>query len=209
VTIILGFFIANGLSNIRRGRGPLVFLYFAPYVANMAAFSSVFMYLYANTGLFNTILTEIGIPRMGFTRSITQALPSVALMDAWKHIGFDVVILLAALKNIPPHLIEAATIDGASPLQILFRVKLPLLRPTVLFLTVVIFIWTMQVFEPIYVMTSGGPANATTTVVHRIFSMAFLDFNMGYASAIAFILFAIILGFTLLQLRIGRTDWSY
>lgn len=208
-TVIAGFLIANSLDRVRAARGPLVFGMFAPYVTNMVAFSAVFLYLYANTGLFNTILQAIGLPRLDFYRGLNQALPSVALMDAWKHVGFDVIVLLAALKAIPRSLYEAATIDGATGAQVIFRIKLPLLQPTILYLVVVIFIWTMQVFEPVFVMTGGGPVNATRTIVLSIYQAGFRDFRFGYASAIAFIEFAIILIVTMVQLRVGRTTWRY
>jgi ABC-type sugar transport system permease subunit len=208
-TIIFGFLIANSLNEIKKGRGPLVFGFFAPFVANMVAFSSVFLYLYANNGLFNTILTALRLPTMTFSRGLHQALPSIALMDAWKHIGFDVIIFLAALKGIPNSLFEASIIDGASPWQITRYIKLPLIRPTILYLVVVLFIWTMQVFEPIYVMTDGGPLNATRTIVFGIFDAGFQEFRLGYASSMSYILFLIIFTITMIQLRIGRTRWSY
>lgn len=208
-TIIVGFFIANALNEVDKGRGIYVFGFFAPYVANMVAFSAVFMYLYANTGLFNTIFIALGLPTHGFIRSLQEALPSVALMDAWKHIGFDVILFLAALKSIPQTLYEAAYIDGASRRQIIRYIKIPLVQPTILYLVVVLFIWTMQVFEPIYVMTDGGPMNATRTIVYSIYTEAFTNFRLGYASSIAYILFFLIFGITLIQLKFGRTRWKY
>ena len=208
-TIIIGFFIANALDRIRYARGTMIFGFFAPYVTNMVAFSAVFLYLYANTGLFNTLLRSLNLPTMSFTRSLTQALPSIALMDAWKHIGFDVVVFLAALKAVPKTFYEAARIDGASGFQMVRFIKIPLLRPTILYLLVMIFIWTMQVFEPIYVMTGGGPLNATRTIVFSIYQAGFRQFRLGYASAIAYIEFILIMIVTLIQLRVGRTTWSY
>jgi multiple sugar transport system permease protein len=208
-TIVVGFVVANSLLRIRKARSALVFGFFAPYVTNMVAFSAIFIYLYSNTGLFNTVLLALGLPTLGFTRSATQALPSIALMDAWKHVGFDVVIFLAALQSIPSSLYEAAVIDGAKPWQVTFWIKIPLVQPTILYLLVVLFIWTMQVFEPVLVMTGGGPFNATRTIVYGIYQAGFLQFRLGYASAIAYVLFAIILILTLAQLRIGRTRWQY
>lgn len=208
-TIIPGFLFANMLYRRAKGRGPIIFGFFAPYITSMVAFCSIFVYLYANNGLFNAILAGLGLPTMGFIRSVTQALPSVALMDAWKHIGFDVVLFLVALQHVPRSLLEAAEIDGASGLQTVLRIKLPLIQPTIVYLVVVLLIWTMQVFEPIYVMTGGGPVDVTTTIMYEVYFSGFRSFRLGYASAISYILFAFLLIATVVQLRVGRTRWSY
>jgi multiple sugar transport system permease protein len=208
-TILLGFLVANTLNTIERGRSFLVFGFFAPYITNTVAFSTVFMYLYTNEGLFNSLLRVLDLPTLGFIRNLNQALPSIALMDAWKHIGFDVIILLAALKGIPSTLFEAARIDGASRSQIVRFIKLPLLQPTFLYLAVVLTIWTLQVFEPVFVMTQGGPLDTTRTIVFSIYEAGFINVRLGYASAISYILFVIIFVVTLIQLRVGRSRWEY
>jgi ABC-type sugar transport system permease subunit len=130
-------------------------------------------------------------------------------MDALKHIGFDTIIILSALQDIPRPLYESAKIDGASNRQIIYRVVLPLLKPTLLYLTIMLSIWTIQVFEPIFVMTKGEPFNATRTMVYNIFDMAFYAMRLGYASAISFILFAIVLAISYAQIKAGRTRWEY
>lgn len=208
-TVILGFIVANILNNVKKGRAGLLFGFFAPYVTNFVAFSVVFMYLYSNGGLFNVILEGLGLPSQPFIRGLKQALPSVALMDAWKHIGFDVIIILAALQNIPKQLYEAAIIDGASAWLTIRYITIPLLQPTFLYLFVMLSIWTIQVFEPIYVMTNGGPLDATRSIVFTIYEAAFLNLRLGYASAISYILFVIILVITLIQLKVGRNRWEY
>jgi multiple sugar transport system permease protein len=209
LTIIPGFFISNALNNIRKGRSLLIAGFFAPYITSMVAYSTLFIYIFNNIGLINTLLRAMGLPAQGFIRDVKQALPSIAIMDAFKHIGFDVVIFLSAFQSIPETLYEAARIDGASNREITFKIKMPLLRPTFLYLIVVITIWTLQVFEPIYVMTGGGPLNSTRSVVLSAYQAAFADGRLGYGSAITMLLFILIFLITLVQLRIGKTDFSY
>lgn len=208
-TIIPGFFIALILNNIHRGRAGLLFGLFAPYVTSVVAFAAVFLYFYSSSGLFNVISQVFGLPSQAFTRGLHQALPSIALMDAWKHIGFDIVIFLAALQNIPRSLKEAAMIDGASRWALMRYITIPLLQPIFLYLVVMLSIWTLLVFEPIYVMTSGGPMHATRSVAFTIFQIAFEDTRLGYASAISFLLFGIVLVVTIILLRMGRKNWEY
>ena len=208
-TIILGFFIALALNKITRFRGPLIFGFFAPYVTSMVAYSAVFLYIFSNFGLLNVILQAFGLPTQPFIRSPSQALPSVALMDALKHIGFDVLIFMAALQNIPKSLYEAARIDGATPWQATRYITFPLMGPTFLFLTVVITVWTVQAFEPVYVLTAGGPVGSTRTVVYSIWQAAFLNGRVGYAAALSVLLFVVIALISFVQLRLGRTRWDY
>ena len=208
-TIILGFFIALALNKILFGRGVMIFGFFAPYITSMVAYCAVFLFMFSNQGLCNVVLTSLGLPAQPFIRSIDQALPSIALMDAFKHIGFDVLIFLAALQNIPRSLYDAARVDGATPWQATLYVTIPLMRPTIVFLVVVITVWTIQVFEPVYVLTNGGPVNATRTVVFEIWESAFRNGRVGYAAALSVLLFLMIAVISLIQLWVGRTKWEY
>jgi len=208
-TIIPGFFIALALNRIVFGRGFMIFGFFAPYITSIVAYSAVFLYLFSNMGLFNVVLQQFGLPAQPFIRSVDQSLISIALMDAFKHVGFDVLIFMAALQNIPKPLYDAAKVDGASPWQITWRITIPLMAPTILFLVVVITIWTVQVFEPVYVMTAGGPLNSTRTVVYSIWEAAFQNGRVGYGAALSVLLFLIICVISIIQLRIGRTKWEY
>jgi len=208
-TIIPGFFIALALNKILFARGGLIFGFFAPYITSMVAYSAVFLYLFNSLGLFNVILQSLGLPAQPFIRSVDQALISLALMDAFKHIGFDVLIFLAALQNIPRSFYEAALVDGASAWQTTLYITIPLMAPTILFLVVVITIWTTQVFEPVFVLTAGGPLNSTRTVVYSIWDAAFQNGRIGYGAALSVILFVVICFISIIQLRIGRTRWEY
>ena len=208
-TIILGFFAALALNKIIRGRGPLIFGYFAPYITSMVAYAAVFIYLFSSTGLLNVILGALGLPAQSFTRDTNGALPSLALMDALKHIGFDVLIFMAALQNIPSSVYEAARVDGATPWQTTWNITIPLVAPTALFLVVILTIWTVQVFEPIYVMTHGGPLGRTESIVYLIWDAAFQNNRIGYASAISILLFVLLIVISLIQIQVGRTRWEY
>jgi multiple sugar transport system permease protein len=208
-TIIPGFFIALALNKILFARGAIIFGFFAPYITSMVAYAAVFLYLFSNAGLFNIVLQNLGLPTQPFIRSVDQALPSLALMDAFKHIGFDVLIFMAALQNIPRSLYDAARVDGSSPWQTTWYITIPLMAPTFLFLTVVITIWSVQVFEPIYVLTAGGPLESTRSVVFTIWDAAFLNGRVGYAAALSVLLFLVICVISMIQLRIGRTRWEY
>ncbi|HEY8359036.1 MAG TPA: sugar ABC transporter permease [Ramlibacter sp.] len=208
-TIIPGFFIALALNRVVFARGAMIFGFFAPYITSMVAYAAVFLYLFSNAGLINVALQLLGLPPQPFIRNVGQALPSLALMDAFKHIGFDVLIFMAALQNIPRSLYDAARVDGASPWQTTWYVTIPLMAPTFLFLSVVITIWSVQVFEPIYVMTGGGPLESTRSVVFTIWSAAFQNGRVGYAAALSVLLFLVICLISIVQLRVGRTRWEY
>src|SRR5262249_36538568 len=138
------------------------------------------------------------------------ALPSIIAVSVWKVIGWNMLIFLAGLQGIPRHLNEAAAIDGANKPQVFWNVTLPLLAPTTFFILVTSVIGAFQVFDQVYVMTGGGPANATLTAVQQIYNEAFKgSTQMGYAAAESFVLFAIILVVSLVALRTVRSEVAY
>ena len=131
-------------------------------------------------------------------------MPAVIMMSVWSGVGFSMVIYLAGLQGIPQELHEAAKVDGAGSWQRLWHVTIPQLAPTTLFLLVMGIIGSLQVFTQIYIMTKGGPVERTTTMVYFIYQAAFRFYEMGYATTLAFVLFAITLVFTFIQLRLYR-----
>jgi multiple sugar transport system permease protein len=157
-------------------------------------------------GLFNYYLLKTHLIQQPLLWLADQnlAMPAVILMSIWSGVGFSMVIYLAALQAIPEDLYEAARVDGASALSRLLYLTIPLLRPTTLFLAVIGIIGAFQVFTQIFIMTSGGPAERTTTVVFFIYQAAFKFYEFGYASTLSFGLLAILLVFTIIQLRIYR-----
>lgn len=189
-------------------RGKVFFrtLFFMPVVTSAIAVSLIWLWmLNPQFGVVNTFLRSLGVdnPPRWFSSTI-WAMPGVILMSAWWNLGYNMVILLAGLQSIPDSLYEAAMLDGASTWQRFTNVTVPMLTPTLFFVIVVTFIGSFQVFDQIYVMTNGGPADATRVIVMYIYSLGFQRFDMGHAAAVAMILFAILIVMTFLQFRMQR-----
>lgn len=196
----------------RRLRGAAIFrtLFYLPVVTATVAVSVIWLWLFnPSAGLLNMALETVGLPPQRWLLDPQQALPSLMVVGTWKWVGYSMVIYLAGLQGIPETLYEAADLDGARGWSKFRYITLPLLKPATFFIVVTTAIGSFQVFEQIYVMTQGGPGTATTTVVYEIYEEAFQRFNMGYASAMAFVLFVIILALTAVNFRLGRGDVEY
>ena len=175
-------------------------VYFAPMVTSTVAAAMVWWWLYnPQFGLFNVLLRLIRIPDQPWLMSSHMALPSIIIFSIWKTLGYNMIIYLAGLQAIPQQFYEAATIDGASPFKRFWRISVPLLAPTTTFILIYNGILAFQVFDQVFVLTGGGPANSTNVVVLDLYRQAFERYNFGYASAEAMILFVFILGVTVLQ----------
>jgi multiple sugar transport system permease protein len=178
---------------------------FLPVVTTLVAVAVVWRYLYhPRQGLLNYGLALIGIAPVDWLGDPGWAMPAIILMAVWKNFGFNMIIFVAGLQSIPERLYEAARLDGAGGWQQFRHVTLPMLAPTFLFVTVITMVGYFQLFAEPYVMTRGGPANSTLSIVLFMYEQGFRWWNMGYAAAVAFVLFAIILGVTLVQLRYRR-----
>jgi ABC-type sugar transport system permease subunit len=180
--------------------------YFIPVVTATAIVAVVWRWLYQPSGLVNEVLHIFGIPAINWLSDPRFALPAIAIMAVWKHVGFNMLIFLAGLQSIPTEIEEAAHIDGAGRWATFSSVILPLLRPVILLAVILTTIGSFQVFDAAYVMTNGGPVYATTTLVFYAYQQAFDQYSMGYAAAIAFVLFVIILVISLLQRLILKGD---
>jgi multiple sugar transport system permease protein len=192
-------------SKLVRFRGFFRLVYFAPVVTTLVAVAVVWRYLYhPSFGLFNYVLGFAGIAPIDWLGDPRWAMPAIILMAVWKNFGFSMLIFLAGLQTIPEELYEAATVDGASGWQRFRNVTLPMLAPTFLFVGIITMIGYFQVFAEPYVMTQGGPVDSTLTIVLLLYQEGFRWWNMGFAAAISFVLFAVILVFTLIQLRVQR-----
>lgn len=180
--------------------------YFLPVISSIVAASLVWKWIFnPDVGMINSFLMAVGIrnpPK--WIASTTWAMPSIIIVAVWKNIGYNMVIFLAGLQDIPKELYEAANIDGTSRWQTFRHITIPLLAPTTFFITVISIINSFQVFGQALVMTEGGPGISTNTIVFFIYQNAFKFFNMGYASAVAWVLFFIVLVFTLIQSRIAH-----
>ncbi|MEW5973096.1 MAG: sugar ABC transporter permease [Pseudomonadota bacterium] len=180
-------------------------VYFLPVVSTLVAVAVVWRALYhPEAGLLNQFLGLFGINPIDWLGDPDWAMPAIILMAAWKNFGFNMIIFIAGLQAIPDRLYEAARLDGADGWAQFRHVTLPLLAPTFLFVALMTMIGYLQLFAEPYVMTQGGPANATLSVVLLMYQEGFRWWNMGFAAAIAFVLFAIILAGTLVQLRLQR-----
>lgn len=178
-------------------------LFFLPVVTTLVAVAVVWRYLYhPRVGLVNQLLGAVGVPPIDWLGDPVWAMPALILLAVWKSFGFNMVIFVAALQSIPERLHEAASLDGASAWQRLRHVTLPQLAPTAFFVAIMTMIGSLQLFAEPYVMTQGGPSFATLSVVLLMFQEGFRYWNMGYAAAVAFVLFAILLAGTVLQLRL-------
>ena len=161
-------------------------------------------WLLESRGVFDMIASNVGIHLPQALHGPPLALVSIMVYSLWASVGFDTIIFLAGLSNVPKEVIEAAQIDGANQWQIATRVIAPLLRPTILFLSIISVLRAFQVFNPIYAMTLGGPAQKTETITFFIFDQFFQQVNVGYGAAIALLLFVVLFFITLVQLRIGE-----
>lgn len=209
LTFILGYLpavvlIALGLALLlnRRIRGRVVFraIYFVPVVTSWVAVSLIWKWLLnPQYGLVNFALGAIGIKGPGWLFDPAWAMTGVILTSVWKDIGFVTVIYLAGLQDIPEPLYEAAALDGATPWQQFWSITFPMLAPTTFFVTTISLISSFQVFDQVWIMTQGGPAGATSVMVELIYKNAFSYYKMGYASAISWVLFALIFAVTIAQ----------
>ena len=175
-------------------------VYFAPMVTSTVAAAVVWWWMYnPQFGIFNVLLKLVGLPEQPWLMSSRMALPSIIIFSIWKTLGYNMIIYLAGLQAIPQQFYEAATIDGAGAVKRFWRISVPLLAPTTNFLLIYNGILAFQVFDQVFVLTGGGPANSTNVVVLDLYRQAFERYNFGYASAEAMVLFVFILGVTVVQ----------
>ncbi|SDE19457.1 multiple sugar transport system permease protein [Paenibacillus sp. UNCCL117] len=181
--------------------------YFIPVIISTGVAATVFKLIYNKEfGLLNAVLKIFGLPVTSFLSNPETAMNGVILLGIWKAAGFFMIIFLAGLNNIPGDLYEAARVDGASRLQQFARITLPLLKRTTAFVVIITTIDAIKLSGLVFVLTNGGPNGSTETVVFYIYKTAFQQMQMGYATAAAFVLFAIVLIISLIQMRIFKED---
>jgi multiple sugar transport system permease protein len=180
--------------------------YFLPVVSSTVAVAIVWSWLYhPEVGLINFLLRKaLGVDGPRWLSDTDWAMPAMVVMSVWKGLGYNMVIFLAGLQNISEEYYEAARIDGAPAWRRFVNVTLPMLSPTTFFVLIINLIGSFQVFEQTYILTKGGPANATLTLSYYIYQNAFQFFKMGYAASMAYVLFAVILVVTLFQFRLQK-----
>jgi multiple sugar transport system permease protein len=194
-------------ARLARFKGFFRTIYFAPFVTTLVAVAIVWRYLYHPTyGLLNYALGGLGIGPVDWLGSPRWAMPAIIVMAVWKSFGYNMLILIAGLQAIPDELYEAAVLDGAGAWRQFRHVTLPMLAPTMVFVGLVTMIGYFQVFAEPYVMTQGGPLRSTTTMVLLMYEEGFRWWRMGYAAAIAFVLFVVILAGMLIQRALRREE---
>jgi len=185
-------------------------LYFLPSVTSFVAIALVWLWIYnPQYGLANAVLRGAGIPPLPWLNSTATALPALMIFGIWLGLGYQMVIFLAGLQGIPEELYEAARIDGGNPWQLFRHITLPLLRPTTLFVLVTSVIGSFQVFTSVYIMTAGGPSRSTDVIVYHIYQAAWEQLRMGYASAMAWVLFVVVMLATWVQFRLVGKNVEY
>jgi multiple sugar transport system permease protein len=205
-TTALALALALAVQPRFRGRTAFRVGFFVPSVVSVVVLALVFKGLYAPDGAVNAVLRLLGRPVFAWLLDPRTALPAIMAMDVWAASGYYMIIFLAGLEAIPRELYDAARIEGASPWARFVRITLPLLKPTLLFVLVVNTVRSLQIFAEVFVMTRGGPLRSTTTVVYYLYEQAFYRFDLGYASAVAYLLFVITLALAWVQMKVIRPD---
>lgn len=180
--------------------------YFIPVVTTLVAVAIVWRFIYhPKFGIINYILSLIGISPIDWLGEPSTAMPAIILMSVWKGFGYNMIIFIAGLQNIPEDLYEAASIEGATGWQKFKSITLPMLAPTTLFISIITMIGYFQLFAEPYVMTQGGPLNSTLSIVQFMYQEGFRWWNMGYSASIAFVLFFIIFIGTVIQFKVQKS----
>ena len=199
--VIIPLILASVLNSKIRGSEFFKTAYFLPFITPMIVIGIVWGWIFdPNIGLLNKLLHL----HINWLYDVKFAMPALIAVSVWKLIGYNMIIFLSTLSSISQSLFEAAKIDGANSLQTFRHVTVPMLSPTIFFVVIITTISSFQVFDLIYLMTQGGPFNSTNVLVYSIYQNAFEYFNVGEASAIAYVLFAIILVLTLLQWKFRK-----
>lgn len=210
IQMALAFIVALLLNRGVWAQNALRVIYFLPVVSSTVAVALIWSWIFnSNFGILNALLSQLGVHDLpGWLNSSKYALPALIIVAIWQGLGYSMVLFLAGLQGISREAYEAGEIDGAVGWKKHLYITLPLLSPTTFFVTIISLIGSFQVFDLAFVMTQGGPANSTNTIVYYVYQNAFQFYRMGYASAAAMILFAIILTFTLIQYRL-QNRWVH
>ncbi|MCA9879005.1 MAG: sugar ABC transporter permease [Thermomicrobiales bacterium] len=203
---IIGMVLALCLQRVPRGGSAFRSLFYLPTLTPMVTAALIWLFVVQRDfGALNIILGWFGVPPQNWLGSPTLVMPTIAMLEVWRGVGFWTLLFLAALLALPPELYQAATIDGANGWQQFRHITLPLMRPTFFFAVVMATIWNLQLFDSVSILTDGGPSNASATVVWYIYKAMF-QFNdkTGFAAALSFVLLLFILCLTLVEIRLLR-----
>jgi len=207
LSIMVSLFAAMVLNaKIVRFKAIFRLTYFLPVVTTLIAVAIVWRFIYhPRFGILNYLISFVGINPIDWLGDPIFAMPAIVIMAVWKNFGYNMIIFIAGLQNIPEHLYEAAFLEGANAWQRFRYITLPMLAPTTIFISIITMIGFFQLFAEPYIMTQGGPLNSTLSIVQYMYQVGFRWWNMGYSAALAFVLFAIILIGTLIQFKVQRS----
>ncbi len=201
IQTLLALFLAFLMNQKIRGRAALRVAFYVPAITSSVVTSIIFLWIYSKPGLLNYLLSLVGIEGTDWITNPNTALYAIMALNIWTTSGYFMVSFLAGLQSIPASLYEAARIDGANTWQQFWKITVPMVRPITFFVVVLSLIGCFQVFDQIYVMSSGGPVNATTTMSYYIYTSAFKYFRLGYAASVSIVLAMIIWAATYIQKR--------
>jgi len=211
LNLVISLLLAVALNQKIKGLSFFRTAYYIPVVTASVAVSAIWVWLLSDFGMINQFLNAIGLNSVNFLQDTRYALTSITLVDVWKNLGFNVVIFLAALQDVPEDLRDAANVDGANARGVFRHVTLPLISPSIFFTAVMGVIGSLQAFDLVFNMSmkhEGGPARATSTIGFYIWQNAFKYSRMGYAAALSFALMGLLLVLTIIQWRMRR-KWVY
>ncbi len=208
LNIVFSLGMALWIGTLSWGKQLFRLLFFLPTFTPLIGIALVWLLMLTPGGIVDGTIAALGLPIPNLITSPTYALQVVVIVSLWSHFGYNLLLFGAALESIPSTYLDAAAIDGARPWQRFWRIKLPLISPSLFFGTVLTAISSLQIFDQVYALTRGGPGSATTTLGYAIYSQGFVTYRLGYASAIAWVLFAVIMALTALQLRLQR-NWVH
>lgn len=201
---ILPLLVALIMNLALRGRILFRTAFFLPVATSWVIVSLMWSVLFARNGIANAALDWVGIGQQPFLGDGRQAMWIIITMSVWKNLGYYMVIYLAALQSVPQDLVEAAQLDGAGPLRVIWNVVIPSIRPVIYFVLSISTIGSMQLFTQPFILTQGGPLNATISIVQLLYRKGFVELQFGYGSAIATVLLALLILLSLLNRRIGN-----
>ncbi|KIL43994.1 binding-protein-dependent transporter inner membrane component [Jeotgalibacillus alimentarius] len=203
IMIFLALIIANLLNSaLLKFKGVFRVSFFLPAVTSLVAYSIIFSIMLMNDGVVNQVIAAVGLDRIPWLSDPFWAKASLVIAMTWRWVGYNMVIFLAGLQNIPEELYEAASMDGASKIRQFFSITIPNLKPVILFTTILSTIGTLQLFDEPFVLTNGGPSDATLTIGMYLYQTGFRFFDFGYASTIAYVIVILIAVMTFIQFKV-------
>lgn len=209
-SIVIGLLVALAMNGARRGTGIYRTVIFAPYITPMVAVSVVWSWIFEpRVGILNFVLELFGLSGSQWTQSSETAMLSVLIVTVWKSIGWTMIFYMEAIRKVPQNLLEAAAIDGANSFWRFWKIIIPMISPTTFFLVIMSTISSLQAYDQIQVLTQGGPAGATRTLLYYYYQEAFRNFNTGKASAVAIVLVLITVVLSLIETEVSRKTVFY